>query len=96
MSRRNYRQALGKMLTTFPFQQGLFIDPFFFSFQRKERHKRKLYIGSHSMNIGPYKVATKMNSKSVDREDFKSEGQRWKKHLSSGGLVVNFSSDVFS
>jgi hypothetical protein len=48
------------------------------------------------MNIGPYKVATKMNSKSVDREDFKSEGQRWKKHLSSGGLVVNFSSDIFS
>ena len=36
-----------------------------------------------------------MNSKSVDREDFKSEGQRWKKHLSSGCLVVNFSSDLF-
>ena len=25
-------------------------------------------------------VATKMNSKSVDREDFKSEGQKWKKN----------------
>jgi len=27
----------------------------------------------------PNKVTTKMNSKSVDREDYKSEGQRWKK-----------------
>jgi hypothetical protein len=63
MSRSNYSRALGKMLTTLPFQQGLFIDPFIFSFQRKERHKRKLLIGSHSMNI-----RTKQSS---DKNEFK-------------------------
>ena len=31
-----------------------------------------------------------MNSKSVNNEDFKSEGQRWKNNLSSGCLVCQF------
>ena len=40
-----------------------FIGPFFISFQRKERHKRKLFIGSHSMTI-----RTKQSS---DKNEFK-------------------------
>lgn len=64
MSRWIYWQALGKILTTFPFQrQDLFIDQFFFSFKkRKERYKRKLFIGPY-MNI-----RTKQRS---DRNEFR-------------------------
>ena len=81
------------MLTLFSFQQGLFIDPFFSTFQRKEKHERKLFIDLHSMTIRT-KVTTTINSKNVDREDFKS-GQKVNKHLSSVCLVVNSSSDIF-
>jgi hypothetical protein len=62
-----------KMLTTFPFQQDLFIDPIYFI----SRKGNCSYV--HIVWIsGPNKVATKMNSKCSDREDFKSERQRWK------------------
>ena len=64
---------------------------FFFHFK-----ERKGIKGNFSYVLSePNKVATTMNSKSVDRADYKSEGQRWKKHLSSGCVVVNSSSDVF-
>ena len=70
------------MLTTFPFQQGLFIDPFFFHFKERKGIEGNCSYAHIIWLSGPNKVATKMNSKSVDKEDFESEGQRRKKSIS--------------
>ena len=74
----------------FSFPARLIHWSIFFLFQRKERHKRKPFIGSIRT-----KQSSDKNEFSVDRADYKSEGQRWKKHLFSGCVVVNSSSDVF-
>ena len=75
----------------FSFPARLIHWSIFFLFQRKERHKRKPFIGS---------IRTKQSS---DKNEFrvlieqttsqKVRGE--KKHLSSGCVVVNSSSDVF-
>jgi hypothetical protein len=45
-----------------------FIGPFFISFQRKERHKRKLFIGSHSMTIRTKQSSDKNELGRIDNQ----------------------------